>query len=437
MNKLRMIVMSTIFVSMLVVSPVIANAQAVRTVGKTETLQKSQFLSGQEVSNEGIIKGDLFAGAQTIDSAGVVRGDLIVAGNSILSSGLVTGDILGAGNSVDISGDVGGNIRSAGSDISIDGKVGKNVNTFAGTTRIKKGTQIGGNLLAFGEYIRIDGKVKQYTKIYANRVVLNGEFFGDVDINADDSNGDAFPSSARSGKTSQITILPGTIIHGKLTYRSAAKTIIPKGATVRSHQWIKSVPRKTSSVPSAVDNVMSFAKMLLGTFIYFLLAMLLLKLFPKIFKRQSDPIHDKPLQTAGIGLAAILSIFAVFVGLIILTIFSILLGAFSLSFVTGMMLTVFYIALFYLAAMPVSLWLGSMLFKERYTVPIRFALGLGIISVIQFTLSLLGGLPSVGALFGFIHFIVVFGVLLLGIGASLKMTGMILGSIREYDPIAE
>jgi hypothetical protein len=182
---------------------------------------------------------------------------------------------------------------------------------------------------------------------------------------------------------------------------------------------------------------MSFVKFVLGTIVYFLVAMLLFKLFPKIFIHQSDPIHDKPLQTAGIGLAAIFSILAVFIGLIFLTIFSVLLGAFSLSFVTGMLLTVFYIVLFYLSAIPVSLWFGNVLFKEKYSLPVRFGLGLGIISVTRFILSLLGNLSSVGMLFGFLNFVVGFSIVLFGIGALLIMTGKILGSIRKYDPAVE
>ncbi len=435
MERLKIITVG-VLLFLLMLMPISASAEEINIIGENETAQKSQFLTGKEVSNEGTIQGDLFAGAGTVSSSGTIQGDLIAAGNSVSSLKSVGGDVICAGETVDISGDVMGDIRCAGSSILIAGKVGKNVNAFAATTRIKNNANIDGNLLALGEYIRVDGKVKGYTKILGKRVILNGEFFGDVDINMDSFLNKLEDSDIAD--SASITILPGTIIHGKLTYGSKTRINVPKGAVVKSQKWIKIAPKKArNSSASVADIAMSFLKMLLGAIAYFLVAMLLLKLFPGIFRRLSDAINDKPLQTAGVGFAGMFSILAVFIALIILIIFSALFSAWSLGVVATMLVAVFYTVIFYLALMPVSLWLGDALFKDKYTFAARFALGLGVISFTQFILNSLGKVPSVGAIFEFLSFIVASGIGLLGVGALLKMAWKVFSLVRKYDPAAE
>ena len=436
MKKSKIIMIGIVLLSVLMLTTLSINAKDVKNIGNTEIIQKSLFFAGEEINNDGTIRGDLFAGAKIVASSGIIQGDLIAGGENVLSSGTVTGDILCGASSVDITGIVGGDIRCGGTNVSIDGNVGKNVNAFAETTQIKRDTQIGGNLLAFGSYIRIDGKVKGYTKLNAHRITLNGEFFGDVDINMESSCDDVTHShwNRENSPSRTITILPGTVIHGKLTYKSPTQVDIPTGAVVKDYQWIKSTLSKTNRIPSPGAIVWSFIKMLLATAVYFLIAMLLWRLFPKIFMHLCDTIHAKPLQAVGLGLVGVLSIIAGCIGLIILILISILFNALSLSFVIAIIMAAFFVTLFYLATIPVALWLGNLLFKERFTLPARFALGLGIISLILFIIDLLSQFPAIGALFGFINFVVILGILLLGTGALLKMARKVIGSVQQFDP---
>lgn len=424
------------YIWVLLMVATVVNAEDVQTIGRAEILPKSQFMAGKEINNEGTIRGDLFAAAKIITSTGIILGDLIAGGRNISVAGKVAGDVLGGAETLDIAGPVGGDIRCLGKTLHIDGKVGKNVNVAARTLWIKNKTQIAGNLLTFCEYVRIDGNVKGYTKIDANRIILNGEFFGDVDINMDFFVDDVNASSPdkKSEPFGTITIMPGTIIHGNLSYKSATRADIQPGAVVKNVQWIESKPVKTDATPSKGTSVWSFGKMLMGTAVYFLIAMLLFKLFPGIFRHQSDPLRHRPWHTTGVGLLGILSILAAIMGIIILAGLSYLLNAVSLSVVTGMLLTGVYTVMFYLSSIPVSLWLGEWMVKDRFTLPAKFAIGLGTLSLLHFSLDLLSNVSPMGGLFGFINGLLVLGVLLLGVGALMKVTAKVLGSIREYEP---
>jgi hypothetical protein len=430
MNKLKRLKQGIIVLFLVLLSAININADEIKYIGRNDVLPKSQFMVAKEIINEGVVQGDLFIGAKVIASSGVIEGDFIAGGNNISASGIIGGDILCGGESIDIDGTVKGNIRSAGTNISISGLVSKNANLFGQSIKIKSDGIIERNLLTFGEYIRVDGKVKGYTKIGGNRIVLNGEFFGDVDINTE---------SFWSKGPGSITILPGTIIHGKLTYQATEVVAIPDGADVGNVNWIESESIEKNAEAKSNFSIgklfSSFIKLLLATSVYFLIAMLFLKLFPGIFKNLSQSIQNNLLRTTVAGLLGILSVILVLIGFIVIIVFSILFKAPSLIGFAGMISIGFYYALFYLAFMPVSLWIGNLLFKDKYTLPIRFGLGLGIISVLQFVLKLFGNIPTIGPLFEFLSFVLCIGILLIGIGALLNMTKKVIVSVRNYDPI--
>ena len=413
--------------AVLALSSSIAQADEMKTILKNQVLSKSQFLCGEEVTNEGSIKGDLFSGAKIISSSGIITGDFIAGGQDISSSGTVNGDILCGGESIDISGAVDGDIRCGGANISISGKIEKNVNVFGESIKIKPNTQIGRNLLAFGKYIKIDGKVNGYTKLGGHRIILNGEFFQDVDINTE--------TIWDSGPNSSVTILPGTIIHGKLTYRSTAPINIPKGAVVNSSQWIKSTPPKTENQISIRSISVSFIKMIVATVAYFLFAMLFFRLFPGIFKNLSQAIQQNPLMTAGVGLLGILSILITLIGIIILVIFSIVFETPELLLLITTASIWIYTGLVCLASIPVALWVGELLVKNR-PLHIQFALGLGSLALCQFILDVLGNTPKLGPAFEMIQFILCLGILLLGSGALIRMAKKVIRFVRTFDPIS-
>jgi hypothetical protein len=412
-----------------------AYASETKTIGKNETLLKSQFLASTDINNEGIIKGDMFAAGNSVSMSGTVEGDLVAGGSNVTSSGLVSGDIISGASDLFVSGPVKGNIRSAAATVSLSGNVGKNVNIIAGNSTIQSTSLIGGNLLVFGNYIRVDGKVKGSTKIDGNRITLSGEFFGDVDINMESPSVINMKNIYNRNKFSgTVTILSGTIIHGKLTYKSLNQADIQNGAKIGNSQWIKvTKAEKNANVPTIPNRLWSFFKLLLSTAAYFLIALLLLKLFPRNLKNQSDLISKSPLKTVGIGIAAVFSTILALIAWVILLALSILFNSPAIGIILGLITIVFYVVLFYLATIPVSLWLGNVLLKDRYNTPARLAAGLATITIVVYVLKLLSDLSMVGFIFSFLAYITMLAIFLVGTGASLLGLKGFITSLRKHD----
>src|SRR4051812_5664076 len=71
--------------------------------------------------------GTFYATGQTVTIDGDVDGDLICAGQTVTVSGAVHGDVICGGQNVTINGPVDGSVRAAGQTVDVNGTVGRNV----------------------------------------------------------------------------------------------------------------------------------------------------------------------------------------------------------------------------------------------------------------------------------------------------------------------
>jgi cytoskeletal protein CcmA (bactofilin family) len=270
---------------------------------------------------------------------------------------------------------------------------------------------MGGNLIAFSERIRINGKVRGDTLIHARDITLNGEFFGDVNIN---------PSSSvvsDSEEDTRVFISPETIIHGKLTYTGLKQAQVSQGAKISNYEWIKStIVEKTNE--KASNYIYKFIKLLFTTVIYYLIAMLLYKLFPDVFRKHGEIISEKPMKVFVTGLISLASTVIAFFVFIILLVMSFVISP-VIGLVFGSAVLLIYILLFFFSTVPVSLWLGNKIFKDKYNLPYRFAGGLSLITFGVFAINLLSKMPSLGFVFGMLSFFIGFATLTFGTGALL------------------
>lgn len=369
------------------------------------------------ISKEQHINRDKFVWAQMFQNEGVIKGDLFVWAQNINSTGTVVGDILGMGQEFNLAGSVLGNIRTVGGTINLAGNIGKNVNVFGGVLNLADTSVIGGNLLAFCGQVTINGKVKGHTSIFAGKVVLNGEFFGDVDVHTDFKHNRHFFGNDEKIKTS-LTVLPGTIIHGKLTYRGM-KADIQKGAQIASYHQVRSRFSAAELQQQVIHKtIWKFVRLIFGAAVYFLIALLLYRLFPVFFKRQGELISQKPLNMLGYGLVTIFSTIITLIVCIILLLLSILISpVFGLIF--GLTSVAIYLLLFFFSIIPVAQWLGNLLTKENLTLPYRFGIGLATFTLGLFILALLAKLPMIGPIFHVFSFLIKFGAILLGTGTLL------------------
>ena len=373
-----------------------------------EIYPRDKFVFAQVFSNEGVIKGDLFYWAQ-----------------NVTSTGTVTGDIIGGGQDVNLSGKVQGNVRTAGKSVTLSSAVGKNVIACGADVTIN--SAIDGSLMIFGRDITINGKIKGDTRIYGHNIKLQGEFFGDVIIN-DLINDRRYKhesrhrharryKEARDSKASLI-VLPGAVIHGKLRF-TGTNADIQKGAKADNFKWTKSaITPEEKSTQEVKKYIWKFMKMLFTTLVLFLIGLLLYKLYPTIITRMGEFSVKKPGNAIVYGIAAVFSTIPAFVIFIILLALSfIMTPAFGLIF--GLSATGIYIVLFYFSTIPVGLWIGNLILKNKPNVYLRLGLGLILFNVVIFILNFLKDLHIAGSLFPALAFIVKFAAIMFGAGALL------------------
>lgn len=376
------------------------------------------------VGRDDVIGDDVYTAGQTVRNDGVIKGDFISAAQNALNDGTVEGDFIGVSGEMDLAGRVLGDARCAGGNIVLSGIVGKNANVFGGNIDLQKTSQIGRNLLIAGSTVTIDGKVEGSSRVYGGRVTLKGEFMGDVEVSID---------SGDSKAVKDLIVEKDAVIHGKLIYRGMNEAVIQEGAKINGIQWEKLQPDHTrANEETPVRYLWKFVRTVLTALLYFVVGLLLYKLFPACFVRPGKYISEKPLNTIGAGLVAIIAVLAAIIVFIVLMLLSIALISPSVGLVFGCVTLLAYILLFYLSTIPVSVWLGSLILKdEKYSDIKKFGAGLAIITVGFFALGLLAKIPAVGIVFGLVSFILTFVFLILGVGALIYILRDLFHSVRN------
>lgn len=402
-NILKPCLMSAAVIFCMASGITLAKSSTIDTVKPGEVFPRDKFVAAQNFRNDGTIKGDLFFWAQ-----------------SASSTGTVTGDVIGAGQDVSLSGTVQGNIRAVGGTVTVSGTVMKNVITCGPTVLLTDGSRIDGSLITCGQSIVINGTVKGNTHIYGENIALQGEFFGDVTVNhfgIDKQDRDDF------NLKDSLTVLPGAVIHGKLTFEGTAADI-QKGARVADFKWIKTKAARDEGISQETrKQIWKFVKLLFTTIVLFLIGLALYKSFPTVFNGMGDLSAQKPWNAILYGLIVVFTTIPAVVTFIVLMALSVIMSpAFGLIF--GLTATGTYVTLFYFSTIPAALWLGNLILKNRTNVLLRFGLGLILFNLTLFILNLLAALHIAGPLFAAVAFIVKFGGVLLG-------TGVLMHAIKE------
>ncbi|RNC63202.1 MAG: hypothetical protein AWM53_01588 [Candidatus Dichloromethanomonas elyunquensis] len=294
--------------------------------------------------------------------------------------------------------------------ITIAGETGKNVNCFAKSIVFKDSAVINGNSILVGQYVNTAGITKGSARIWSETIVLSGEFLGDVDVDVNINN-----TTDKMSDNVNLTVLPGTKIHGKLSYKSITEAEIAPGAQIGQKEWIKA----SSQLPKnqQYNYPIWISRKILTLGVYFLLGLLLYKMFPNLFKRQADFIQENPLGTLGRGAIAVFSPLLVLLVVVLLFTLSIVAISPSVGLIFTAAFTGFYTLVFYFSTIPVALWLGNRLFKEKHKTLFNFALGLIIINFVQIALELLCKVAGAGTAFNVISAIFTLTILIFGSGA--------------------
>jgi cytoskeletal protein CcmA (bactofilin family) len=176
--------------ALLLASPQAASALELRTgeedmqVAAGETIEETLLISGETVTIDGTIDGDLAAFAERV----VLRG-------------LVRGNVFAAGREVEVLGTIEGSLHVAGERVTIEGKVAQSVFGAAQTLTLHERGEVGRDAVLFGEAVHVDGRLGRDLFSAAERVAIRGSVGRDA-----------------STRGNRLALLDGASVAGDLYY---------------------------------------------------------------------------------------------------------------------------------------------------------------------------------------------------------------------------
>ena len=380
-----------------------------------------------------VIEDDVYVTANEFTLEGTVKGDLVVFGTTIIINGTVEGDLIAAGQSVTINGTVKDDARIAGAALTISKTAIIVGDVVAGSASLEteKGSTVQGDIVVGAGQALLDGKVGDDVLAGTGSLELNGEFGGDVKAEVGDpeeggppmtmffpQSGISFPSvkpGFNVGKDAKIA--------GSLEYTQSKDVKIPEGVVngkvTRKEPVVE--PENVVVPPTPAEKALTWTLDLLRTIVTWIIFGLLLGwLAPLFMKSLMDKVQSQPAASFGWGLLAYAAFFfAILVILIVMIVGSILTGVLTLGGMTGTIIVVGILAIFalivgfvlvtaFLTKILVA-WLGGKLILARIKPELAehkfWPLVLGVV-----IFALLMALPFVGWVFKML-------VMFLGLGA--------------------
>ena len=312
---------------------------------------------------------------------GQVHGDLIAAGGDIHVHGQVTGDFIAAGGTIHIHNDahIGRNVRLAGGNVVIEGTIVQDLMIYAGDVQILG--NVGGN-----------------AKVTAGNVLLNSTISG-------------------SAKLESENITLGSLAHiiGDFKYPTTSQPVLNTGSKVDGATTL--LPPAEATV-SPYQQSAFWLELAVHTIGYWLIALLLLSLFPRIIQKQAVSLPQYFWKNIGMGLVSII------VGLIA----SAIVGITIIGLPLAVLLLLSTFILMYLGQIPFAFYLtqklsGVVFDKEHNRILIAGYLFISIVLI-----SLIATIPLIGGLFKII-------ITLTGIGTVVREKRLLYAQLQEKELI--
>ena len=318
-----------------------------------ETLEKTSFLSGENVRVDGDINGTTFITAGNVEVNGTIDGDLFVAGQSTVINGTVKGSVFVAGQNITLNGVVENTIYLAGATLKVTSQTNGSAFLAGQNIFVEKGTVIEKDVFVGG------------AKVYQNGVI----------------NGDLSSSSESLSVDGKIG--------GDLKYSSQNKADFSSNSEVVGETTWKKIEPKSSESAKSVFTIAFLMKILFS-----ILAPLVVWLFvrwirPDFWPDLAEKIAASPLRALGFGALAVVLIPVVAI-LLMITVIGI-----PLSFI----LLALYGVTFYVSKIIFSVFIG-LWFQNRFNWSKAGSFWLFLLGLI--ILSILGVVPIVGMIVGFV-----------------------------------
>lgn len=236
------------------------------------------------IVKQGRITEDLYLAGGTIDMLADVDGDVIAAGGQINIDQSVSGDILVAGGNISIRAQVGDDVRAMGGNITVSGAVGDEAVIAGGNVLISPTATVGGRALLGGGNVRVEGKVGKGVKAAGNRVVIDGDVTGDVELFAE-----------------TVEVGPRAMIRGNLIYHSREEAKIASdakitGAVTRERFGVEGKTRERSRVFRPIAKLALYVTLMVTGIVLYLL-------FPATSVGAARTLNNSPWKSLGLGFA--------------------------------------------------------------------------------------------------------------------------------------
>ncbi|HKQ62183.1 MAG TPA: hypothetical protein VJS92_12910 [Candidatus Polarisedimenticolaceae bacterium] len=283
--------------------------------------------------------GDLYFVSRNATVSGTQQGDLIGLGQAVIVNGEVTGDLVFLGQSVDIRGRVGDSVRVWGNTVTVSGTVSGDLLAFGNAVNILRGAHITGALRGFSGSLILDGTVDGDLDFVGGEAIISGSLGGNAKIKAD-----------------TVQLDPAARIHGDLTYTARKEVELASPEIVGGHVQFTDKEREEADKRAKKE---SEPWLTFGGFAWWawwtagatLVGFLVLALFRRGLEATLVPLGNETMLDGLIGLGASVLI-PVTAGLAMLLVIPI---------PASLLTLVLFLAVIYLAKLPVALWIGRKL----------------------------------------------------------------------------
>lgn len=356
-KRFKIIFLSLLFLVLMAISFKSALAENLSgdniIIGSDNTLEKTSFLSGQNVRVDGDIKGTTFITAGNIEINGTIDGDLFIAGQNTIINGTVKGSIF-----------------AAGQDITVNGIVENSV-YLAGAT-LKTASQTKGSAFLAGQtiFIEKDAAIEKDVFVGASKVYQDGLINGN------------FSSS------SELLSIGGKI-GGDLKYSSQKKVKLLSGYEVAGKVTWEKIETKHSDDSKSRFTRAAFIRVLLSILASLIVWLVAKWISPDFWTNLASEIGIAPIKTLGLGIIAV-----VFIPIVsVLSMFTIV--GIPLSLIT---LSLYGVAM-YISKIILSVYIAVLL-QKRFNWSNALTFWLFLLSLI--VLTSLGIIPVIGMIVGFV-----------------------------------
>jgi hypothetical protein len=255
-------------------------------VANAQSIKSSDNIN---VSSEQKVESSVYYSGSSIDIAGTINGDVYCIGQTVNISGTINGDVICAAQNINISGEVDGSLRIAAQTVNISGKTKRSSTIFAQSTSFSSGSKIGQDLNGASSQVFINqgASVARDITMGAETMNINGEIGRNAEVAAEN-----------------LRLGPSSKINGNLTYYSKNDVDRQQGAEVAG-----SVTKKSPEAsPNKSMFTSPFASIMFGLFILgsmLLTSLVLVLLFPRVFRGVIKSSDGKTGKTIGLGFASI------------------------------------------------------------------------------------------------------------------------------------